>query len=85
MATADFRLTGTGWNGKPVDDKIHAVLEVSGASAYGNRTCMAFEWENGHEDVFDTRYDPVTPENFTEFAKKVLEDRVVKTVTVETV
>lgn len=83
LATADFHLTGTGWNGKPVDETVHATLAVSGASQYGNQTCMAFEWSNTDPEYFDTRYDRVSPETFTEFAKEVLEDRLLKTVKVE--
>ena len=84
LAKADFRLTGTGWNG-PVDEIVHAELSKSKAFDYGNRTCMALIWENGNIDSYDTRYERVSPRNFTEYAKELLENRVLKTITVEVV
>ena len=82
LATADFHLTGKGWNDHPVDEKVHAELAVSGAFQYGNQTCMAFFWENGNIESYDTRYERVSPKNFTEFAKKLLEGMVMETVKV---
>ena len=83
LATADFRLTGTGYGGRKVNNTIHAALQVSGAYQYGNQTCMTFEWDNGYVESFDTRYEKVTPKTFKEFAKSVIENQVVDTVQVE--
>ena len=84
LATADFHLTGTGYGDVPVDVNVHAELLVSGAFQYGNQTCMTFEWSNNHSDEsYDTRYEKVTPDNFTEFAKSVLDSKTKDTVTVE--
>ena len=89
LASADFHLTGTGYNNSVVDEKVHAELCVSGASPYGNQTCMSFEWMNRHDcgryESFDTRYARVSPETFREFAKAVLEDQTMDTVKVEDV
>lgn len=85
LAKADFRLTGKGWNDHPVDEKVHAELYVSGAFQYGNQTGMSLEWENGNVDTYDTRYDKVSPETFKEFAKAVLENRVMPTIRVEAI
>ena len=83
LAEADFRITGKDSRGDAFADTVHAELCVSGAFQYGNGTCMVFRWGTGHVDSFDTRYDKVSPENFTGFAKEVLEGRLVKTVKVE--
>lgn len=83
LATADFRVFGKAYGGKEFDETVHAVLAVSGASAYGNRTCMGFEWSNGNFESFDTRYDNVTPATFAEFAKKVLDENTMSTLKVE--
>lgn len=83
LATADFHLTGTGYKGVPIDEKVHAELSVSGAFEYGNRTCMSFEWENGNVDGYDTRYNKVSPKTFKEFAREVLDNRTMDTVKVE--
>ena len=85
LATADFHLTGKGWEDEPIDEIVHAELAVSGAYKYGNQTCMALIWKNGNIDSYDTRYERVSPANFTEFAKKLLEDRVMDTIKVEVV
>ena len=87
LATADFRLVGKGWEDQPVDEKVHAELSVSGAFQYGNQTAMSFEWEArkdcGRWEHFDTRYENVSPENFKEFAYRVLRDRTMKSVAIE--
>ena len=83
LATAKLHLTGTGWDDQKIDEYVNATLEVSGAFQYGNQTCMAFEWENGNVESFDTRYEHVTPDTFAEFARRVLDDRTMKTVQVE--
>lgn len=85
LAEADFKLGGTGYNGRPIDETVHAELHKSGAFQYGNGTCMTFEWSNGNVDSFDTRYEKVTPDTFTDFAGKVLRGRVMDTVTIEAV
>lgn len=82
LAKADFRLLGTGWDGRLVDEIVHAELAVSGASPYGNQTCMAIMWKNDQIESFDTRYEKVTPETFTEFARSVLDARTLKTINV---
>jgi len=84
LATADFKLGGTGYNGREIDDEVHAELLVSGAFDYGNCTCMSFTWRNSkQEEGFDTRYSKVSPDTFTEFALEVLKNHVMETVTVE--
>ena len=83
LATADFRIHGTGWNGEPIEIKVHAGLYKSGSFDYGNGTCMEFEWSNGHNEVFDTRYERVTPGTFAEFAKRVLRGKLIETVDVD--
>ena len=86
LATADFHLTGKGYADAPVDVTVHAELYVSGAFQYGNQTGMSFKWSNNPMlETFDTRYEKVTPETFTEFAKAVLENRVMKTIKVEAI
>jgi len=87
LATADFRITGTGHMGENVDETVHAELYVSGAFQYGNQTAMSFEWSarKGRDriETFDTRYENVWEGNFAEFAQQVLEDRLIDTVKVE--
>lgn len=85
LATADFHLTGTAWKGSPVDTKVHAELYVSGAFQYGNQTGMCFRWDNGNVDSFDTRYERVSPENFKEFAREVLEGMCADTIQIEAI
>lgn len=82
LATAKYRIYGIGHNGEIVDEVVRAELSVSGASQYGNGTCMAFLWENGNVDSFDTRYEKVTPEHFEWFAKDALKNYVMKTISV---
>ena len=82
IAQADFRVYGKGWNDALVDDTVHATLEVSGATQYGNGTCMAFEWSNGNVDSYDTRYEQVTPDTFGNFALDVLRNYVMKSLLV---
>ena len=84
LATADFRLFGTGWSGKPYEGKVHAELAVSGAFQYGNKTVMSFEYSDERpDDIFDTRYERVTPETFKEFAQKVLRRQVIDSIAIE--
>ena len=85
LATADYRISGTGYDGKPLDETVHAELRESGAFQYGNGTCMVLEWSYGHRESFDTRYEKVNVWNFKEFAKKVIEDRVLDTIKVEVI
>ena len=85
LATADFRIHGTDWNGKQFESAVHAGLYKSGSFAYGNGTCMVFEWSNGNDEVFDTRYDRVTPDTFTEFAMRVLRGKLKKDVAIDVV
>lgn len=83
IASASFRLTGTGWNGKVVDEKVYAELYVSGAFQYGNQTGMSLEWSNGNIETYDTRYEDVSADNFKQFAQEVLENRVMDTIKVQ--
>lgn len=85
IATADFKLSGAGWDGLPVNYEVHASLFKSGAFEYGNGTGMAFEWNNGNRETFDTRYNRVNAENFTQFAYEVLRSRTMETINVEVV
>jgi len=84
LATADFRLFGVGWNGKSYEGTVHAELAVSGAFQYGNQTVMSFEYSDDRpDDVFDTRYENVTPGTFKEFAQKVLRGQVMDSIAIE--
>lgn len=83
LATADFHLTGKGWEDRSVDEKVHAELYFSGAFQYGNQTGMMLQWGNGNKEFYDTRYEKVSPKTFKEYAKSVLEGMVMKTVKVE--
>ncbi len=85
FAKADFVRKGKGWNGKHFEDKVHAELIKSGAFEYGNGTSMVFEYENGNEECFDTRYCNVTPENFAQFAYDELRARTIETIDIYTV
>lgn len=82
LATVDLRLTGEGWNG-PINEIVHAELRVSGAFQYGNQTCTVFTWENGTHDMYDTRYERVSPDNFSEFALGLMKGRCRDTIEVE--
>ena len=86
LATANFRVSGTGNNGKPYSATITATLEKSGAFAYGNGTCMILRWSDRRmSDLYDTRYSAVSPKNFTKFAKEQIESMVLDTITVEVI
>lgn len=89
LAIADYRLTGTGWNGTHVDETVHAELHKSGAFQYGNQTCMVLTWNArkgmGRTEVYDTRYERVTPRTFKQYALKALQGMVMDTVKVEVV
>lgn len=85
LAVADFRRYGIGYGGKKFDEKVHCELLKSSCSEYGNKTCMVFSYSTPGvmEDLFDTRYEKVSPKNFREFAKKVLIDRTIEGATIE--
>lgn len=89
LAKADFRLTEKGWNDHPIDEIVHATLCVSGAFQYGNQTSMTLEWEGrkgwNRVESYDTRYSNVTVENFSSFAKNVIENNVMDSIKVEEV
>ena len=85
LATAKFRLYGTGHSGNPVDEIVRAELCVSGASQYGNQTCTSIIWEDGYEDSYDTRYDNVSPDTFTEFASRLINHGTLVTIKVEAI
>lgn len=85
-ATADYRLSGTGYDDQPYETTVHATLEKSGAFDYGNGTCMSLKWaDEPRAHWFDTRYCKVSAKNFTEFAKEEIEARVLDTITVEVI
>lgn len=84
LATADFKVTGTSSiTGKEVDTTVHFELYKSGAFDYGNGTGMSMEWENGNEFCYDTRYEPVTADNFKEFALQFLRSYIQSTLRAE--
>ena len=89
LATADFRLTGTGWNDAPVDETVHAELHASGAFQYGNQTCMILTWNArkgwNRTEMYDARYEKVSPQTFKEFAREALQNMVMKTITVSAI
>lgn len=85
IAEATFRITGKcKYTGREVDTTVHALLIKGGGFDYGNGTCMVFEHDNGNDEVFDTRYERVNKDNFTEFALGVLRDRMQEQLTIET-
>lgn len=83
IATADFRLTGKGYRGEPINETVHAELGKSEAFQYGNGTYTALMWKNGNTDVYDTRYEEVSAKTFKEFAKQLLDNNTMDTVKVE--
>ena len=83
IASADFRLIGTGWRNEPINETVHAELGKGGGFQYGNGTYTAFTFQNGNTKVYDTRYDKVTAKTFVEFARQLLENSTVDTVNVE--
>lgn len=89
LAIADYRLTGTGWNGTPVNETVHAELQKSGAFQYGNQTYMVLTWNArkgmNRTEVYDTRYERVTSRTFKQFALKVLQGMVMDTIKVEVI
>lgn len=86
IAVADFRIHGTGWDGKSYDSKVHAELHKSPAFDYGNGTCMVFWWnDNPMPQSYDTRYCKVSAKTFTEFAKAELEAQTLDTITVDVI
>lgn len=69
FATADFKVTGTSKvTGKEIDTTVHFELYKSGASDYGNGTGMSMQFKGGDEQCYDTRYEPVSKDNFEEYA-----------------
>ena len=85
IAEARFRITGISeYTGRKVNDTVRAILVKSESFSYGNGTCMVFEHSNGNEEAFDTRYNKVSKDNFTEFALGVLRDRTQKQLKIET-
>lgn len=85
MAKAVFKVGGEGHNGH-YEATVTATLEKSGAFAYGNGTCMVFEWSDRKQpDLFDTRYCSVSSKNFTEFAKAELRARLLDSIEIETI
>lgn len=73
LATADFKVTGTREDdGRAVDTTVHFELYKSGAFNYGNGTGMSMQWEGSMEQCYDTRYEPVTVDNFGEYALEFL-------------
>lgn len=85
LATAKFHIFGKGWNDSIVDEVVDADLSVSGASPYGNHTCTTFYWQNGNVDSYDTRYSNVSPDNFTQFAQKMLRNNVMDSIAIEVI
>ena len=85
-ATADFLVSGIGWDEAPYEATVHATLETSGAFDYGNGTCMGLKWsDQPRTKWYDTRYCKVNKENFTRFAKSQLESEVLDTIKVEVI
>ena len=82
LATAKFRVSGVR-GGRTLDYTIKAILVVSGAFNYGNKTCTVLEWSSGREDSYDTRYCDVYP--FNEFAKGLVRQEVGSELTIEEV
>ncbi len=89
LAQADYRLQGTGWEGTPIDETVHAELHVSGAFQYGNQTCMVLIWNArkgmNRTEVYDTRYEKVSPQTFKKFALEALQGMVMDTITVSAI
>lgn len=69
FATADFKVTGTRKDdGRTIDTTVHFELYKSGAFDYGNGTGMSMRFKGGDEMCYDTRYEPVSADNFSEYA-----------------
>lgn len=89
LATADFHLTGKGWDETLIDETVHAELHKSGAFQYGNQTCTVLTWNArkgmNRTEVYDTRYENVTSKTFTQFVLKMLQNMVMDTVNVEAI
>ena len=83
LATAKFHLFGKTVGGKDYNSTVKTSLCKSHAFAYGNQTCMVWEWENGWVDSFDTRYDDVSVETFKEFAQKCLRNHCTDSIAIE--
>lgn len=75
IATADFKVTGTREDdGRVIDTTAHMELYKSGAFDYGNGTGMSMQFKGGDEWCYDTRYEPVSADNFNEFAQDFLQN-----------
>lgn len=85
FAVADFRRHGIGYGGELFDEIVHCKLLKSRCTDYGNGTCMVFSYSTKGvlDDIFDTRYEKVSPKNFKEFARKVLTDRTIEGAIIE--
>jgi hypothetical protein len=78
-ATADFKVTGTSEvTGKEIDTTVHFELYKSGAFDYGNGTGMSMQFKGSMEQCYDTRYEPVTVDNFKEYAEDFLKGYLAK-------
>ena len=79
FATADFKVTGTSEvTGKEIDTTVHFELYKSGAFDYGNGTGMSMQFKGSMEQCYDTRYEPVTADNFKEYAEDFLKGYLAK-------
>lgn len=79
FATADFKVTGTREDdGTAVDTTVHFELYKSGATDYGNGTGMSMQFKDREEWCYDTRYEPVTADNFKEYAGEFLDGYLAK-------
>lgn len=84
IATADFRVFGKrAWDGKEVNTSVHLELHKSGAFDYGNGTMTIMKFEKSDEQAFDTRYEAVNANNFSEFAERLVKNYVADGLEVE--
>ena len=79
LATATFKVTGKReFDGEEIDTKVTLELHDSGAFDYGNETCMLMQFEGSDVHCFDTRYEKVTVDTFTEYAEEFINNYIAK-------
>lgn len=83
LAKEVFRTYGKTVDGRDYDGTVITTLRVSGAFQYGNQTCMVWEWSDGNNMSFDTRYEKVSAKTFKAFAEKALRNYCAPSIAIE--
>ena len=78
LAKVKFKVAGTRDDGEEINTTAELELHESGAFDYGNGTCMLMKFEGGDVHMYDTRYEKVSAENFTEYAQNFINDYIAK-------